>query len=51
MLPEEWEKRFIDMNTTRLKDRHLRWADYIFVSGMALQRESAKILIERCKKK
>jgi len=50
MLPEEWEKRFIDMNTTRLKDRHLRWADYVFVSGMALQRESAKMLIERCKK-
>uniref|UniRef100_A0A7V0Z5S3 DUF4070 domain-containing protein n=1 Tax=candidate division WOR-3 bacterium TaxID=2052148 RepID=A0A7V0Z5S3_UNCW3 len=50
MLPEEWEKRFIDMNTTRLKDRHLRWADYVFISGMALQRESAKMLIERCKK-
>ncbi|MEO0129875.1 MAG: B12-binding domain-containing radical SAM protein [candidate division WOR-3 bacterium] len=50
MLPEDWEKRFIDMNTTRLKDKHIKWADYVFISGMALQRESAKALIERCKK-
>ncbi len=49
MLPEEWEKHFIDMNTSRLKDKHIRWADYVFISGMALQRRSAREVIERCK--
>lgn len=50
MVPEEWEKRFVDMNTSRLKDKHLRWADYVFISGMALQRHSARNVIDRCKK-
>lgn len=50
MLPDDWEKRFIDMNTSRLKDKHLKWADYVFISGMALQRQSARDLISRCKR-
>ena len=49
MVPKAWEKKFIDMNTTRLKDKHLRWADYVFISGMELQRHSAREVIERCK--
>jgi radical SAM superfamily enzyme YgiQ (UPF0313 family) len=49
MLPEEWEKKLIDMNVARLKDQDLRWADYVFISAMAVQRNSAKELISRCK--
>lgn len=49
MLPEEWEKRLVDMNTAKVKDRDLRWADYVFVGAMAVQRESAKAIIARCK--
>ena len=49
MLPDEWEKRLIDMNTAKVKDQDLRWADYVFIGGMAVQRESAKALIARCK--
>jgi len=49
MVPEAWEKRLIDMNTSRLKDKHLRWADYVFISGMELQRRSARDVIDRCK--
>jgi len=50
MVPEDWEKKFIDMNTSRLKDKHLKWADYVFISGMALQRHSARNVVDRCKK-
>lgn len=50
MVPEKWEKKFIDMNTSWLRDKHLKWADYVFLSGMALQRHSARNVIERCKK-
>jgi radical SAM superfamily enzyme YgiQ (UPF0313 family) len=49
MLPEEWPKKLTDMNVTELDDRDLAWADCAFISGMALQRESAREVIARCK--
>jgi len=49
MVPQAWDKKLVDMNTSRLKDKHLRWADYVFISGMALQRRSAREVIDRCK--
>lgn len=49
MLPKEWEKRLIDMNTDVVRDRDLLWADYVFIGGMAIQRQSAKELIGRCR--
>jgi hypothetical protein len=45
MLPAQWEKRLIDMNTDPLKDRDMLWADYVFVGAMAVQKESAKEVI------
>ena len=49
MLPSEWEKRLVDLNVTSLTDENLAWADYIFVSAMIVQRESARAIIHRCK--
>ena len=49
MLPQEWEKRLVDVNVRKLTKKHLAWADYAFVSGMTLQRESARQIISRCK--
>jgi radical SAM superfamily enzyme YgiQ (UPF0313 family) len=49
MLPPEWEKRLIDLNVTELTDVDLAWADYAFISGMVVQRESAHQIIDRCK--
>jgi len=50
MLPEEWEKRLVDMNVADLSDRELEWADYVFVSAMAVQKDSVKSVINRCKR-
>jgi len=50
MLPLAWEKRLVDLNVTHLTDEDLRWADYVFVSAMIVQRESVRALIDRCKK-
>jgi len=50
MLPVDWEKRLIDMNVTTLTDKDLDWADYVFISAMIVQKQSAKDLIDRCKK-
>ena len=49
MLPREWEKRLVDLNVGRLSDADLAWADYAFVGGMVVQRESAREVIARCK--
>jgi radical SAM superfamily enzyme YgiQ (UPF0313 family) len=50
MLPEEWEKKLVDMNTTTLTDKDLKWADYVFVSAMVVQQNSTREVVERCKK-
>ncbi len=50
MLPPAWEKRLVDLNVTSLTDEAVRWADYVFLSAMVVQRESARLVIERCKK-
>lgn len=49
MLPREWEQKLVDMNVEELKDKDLRRADYVFLSAMSIQQESAKAVISRCK--
>ena len=50
MLPEEWEKRLVDMNVAMLTDKDLEWADYVLISAMLVQKESTKEIITRCNK-
>jgi radical SAM superfamily enzyme YgiQ (UPF0313 family) len=50
MLPEGWEKKLVDMNTAPLTDKDLEWADYVFLSAMVAQQNSAREVINRCKK-
>ncbi|MDH7512309.1 MAG: B12-binding domain-containing radical SAM protein [Clostridiales bacterium] len=50
MLPQEWEKKLIDMNVSVLTDEDLRWADYIFISAMTVQKKSVLEVIKRSKK-
>ena len=49
MLPPAWEKRLVDLNTTGLSQKDLLWADYVFISAMVVQRDSARSIIRRCK--
>jgi radical SAM superfamily enzyme YgiQ (UPF0313 family) len=48
MLPESWDKKLIDMNTDELKDEDILWADYVFISAMSVQSNSAEEIIKRC---
>ncbi|MCX7982929.1 MAG: B12-binding domain-containing radical SAM protein [Syntrophales bacterium] len=49
LLPAEWEKKLIDMNTSSLSDDDILWADYVFISAMIIQAKSARKVIERCR--
>src|SRR3989304_1609800 len=49
MLPREWEKRLGGPNVACPPDEDLAWADYAFVGGMVVQRNSARDVIARCK--
>ena len=48
ILPETWRKKLIDTNVTSLKDKHLHWADYVFLTGMDIQKKSFIKIIKRC---
>jgi radical SAM superfamily enzyme YgiQ (UPF0313 family) len=49
MIPKEWEKRLIDMNVSVLTEDDLKWADYVFISAMIVQKKSVREVIRRCK--
>ncbi|MBU0536570.1 MAG: B12-binding domain-containing radical SAM protein [Nanoarchaeota archaeon] len=51
MLPGQWKKRLVDLNVRELTDKHIEWADMIFLSAMLVQKKSAQKIIRRCKKK
>jgi radical SAM superfamily enzyme YgiQ (UPF0313 family) len=49
ILPKFWEKKLCDMTVSKLTDHDLCWADYVFISAMSVQSESAEEVIHRCK--
>ena len=49
MLPDDWEKRLVDLNIEKLRDKDLEWADYVFISAMYVQKKSVDEILERCK--
>jgi radical SAM superfamily enzyme YgiQ (UPF0313 family) len=50
MLPPEWDKKLVDMNAAALTDKDIKWADYVFISAMIVQKDSAREVIRRCKR-
>ncbi len=50
MLPKKWKKKLVDTNVSELTDKHIAWADMIFIGAMIVQKKSAQEIITRCKK-
>jgi radical SAM superfamily enzyme YgiQ (UPF0313 family) len=50
MLPENWQKKLVDMNVSELLASDIIWADYVFISAMYVQKESVNDVITICKK-
>lgn len=49
LLPREFDARLVDMNVQPLRDKDIEWADYVFISAMSIQRDSAVDVVSRCK--
>ena len=50
LLPQHWEKKLIDMTVTSLEESDIKWADYVFIGAMSIQKESAIRIIDKCKR-
>ena len=50
MMPKDWDKKLIDMNVEKLKDEDIKKVDYVFISAMIIQKESAVKAIVQIKK-
>jgi radical SAM superfamily enzyme YgiQ (UPF0313 family) len=48
LLPETWNKKLTDLNVSRLRDKDIRWADYVFISAISVQSASVELIIKRC---
>lgn len=49
LLPGEWQKKLVDINVSKLKTKHILWADYVFISAISTQLKSANEIIKRCR--
>jgi len=50
LLPAGWNKRLTDMNVSRLRDKDIQWADFVFISAISIQSASVRQITERCRK-
>ncbi|TFG35870.1 MAG: DUF4070 domain-containing protein [Parcubacteria group bacterium] len=50
MLPSVWEKKVVDLNVSKLKEEDIKWADFVFISAMIIQKESVEEIIKKCQK-
>lgn len=49
LLPDQWERRLVDMNVSPLSPADIEWADTVFVSAMHVQRDSLHQVIKLAK--
>jgi len=50
MLPKDWSKKLIDLNVSKLNDKEILWADYVFISAMNVHLRSFRDIVRRCNK-
>jgi radical SAM superfamily enzyme YgiQ (UPF0313 family) len=49
MLPQDWERRLVDMNVEELWPEDIEWADIVMVSAMIVQNESLEKVVKLCR--
>jgi radical SAM superfamily enzyme YgiQ (UPF0313 family) len=49
LLPKDWDRQLVDMNIEPLLDEQIQSADYIFLTGMHVQKQSFEDVVNRSK--
>lgn len=49
MLPRNWQVKLVDLDVEMLSDTQIKWADYVFISGMLVHAASVRDVAARCK--
>ena len=49
LLPKDWDRQLVDMNIEPLLDEQIQSADYIFLTGMHVQKQSFDDVVNRSK--
>jgi len=49
LLPDNWERRLVDLNVQPLKESDIEWADMVFATAMLVQKESLREIAKKCK--
>src|SRR5271165_2598076 len=49
LMPRSWNKRLVDENVERLRDRDLAWADVALISAMHIQKDALFAILARCR--
>jgi len=49
LLPGTWTRRLVDLNVDVLNNEDIGWADYIFISAMAVQGASVREIVRKVK--
>ncbi len=51
MLPDEWELRLVDLETTALTEDDWLWADMVMISAMIVQREGVRRVVREARER
>lgn len=49
LLPADWGKRLVDLNTDSIREADWEWADLIFISAMLIQKDGVEELLDQAK--
>ncbi|MGC8830162.1 MAG: B12-binding domain-containing radical SAM protein [Verrucomicrobiia bacterium] len=51
MLPREWNLRLVDLNVKNdISEEDLKWADFVMLSAMIVQKKSVSEIIQKCQR-
>jgi radical SAM superfamily enzyme YgiQ (UPF0313 family) len=48
LFPDGYDLKLVDMNVERLTEKHIQWADTVFISAMIVQKESFEKVVGLC---
>lgn len=49
LLPDKWNVKLVDLNLREVRKDEWNWADLVFISAMAIQRNSVNEVVAQCK--